>query len=439
MASTPNDGSESVTIPNTPTTNARIKVEAVGNIFFDISNVDFTITAGSACASPSGLSSSSITATTATIGWTAVSGATSYDVDYKATTSSTWINAATATSSVSAGLTGLAANTTYDYRVRSNCASGSSTYSAGQFLTPSPGGCFAPTGLNSTSITSSGATVTWTAVSGAAGYDVDYKANSASTWINAVTGTTSTSVNLTGLSALTLYNWRVRTRCSDTSTYASSQFTTASAGCASPLDTATNNTIAGAATIPFNTDVTGLISPSGDIDNYKFVITTGGTITITLGTLPADYDLKLLNSAGTQLAISQNGGTTSESISRTMTPGTYYAQVYGYSGANSATQCYTLRVQLGTASKTTERSSSEEAQSIQAFPNPANNVLNINLTGYKGKSEVNITDINGRVVLRRMVSTTLSQVDISSLQAGVYVISIKNRDGSVTMTKFIKQ
>ncbi|RAJ77269.1 putative secreted protein (Por secretion system target) [Chitinophaga dinghuensis] len=439
VASTPNDGSESVTIPNTPTTNARIKVEAVGNIFFDISNVDFTITAGSACASPSGLSSSSITATTATIGWTAVSGATSYDVDYKATTSSTWINAATATSSVSAGLTGLAANTTYDYRVRSNCASGSSTYSAGQFLTPSPGGCFAPTGLNSTSITSSGATVTWTAVSGAAGYDVDYKANSASTWINAVTGTTSTSVNLTGLSALTLYNWRVRTRCSDTSTYASSQFTTASAGCASPLDTATNNTIAGAATIPFNTDVTGLISPSGDIDNYKFVITTGGTITITLGTLPADYDLKLLNSAGTQLAISQNGGTTSESISRTMTPGTYYAQVYGYSGANSATQCYTLRVQLGTASKTTERSSSEEAQSIQAFPNPANNVLNINLTGYKGKSEVNITDINGRVVLRRMVSTTLSQVDISSLQAGVYVISIKNRDGSVTMTKFIKQ
>jgi hypothetical protein len=46
LASTANDGSESVTIPNTPTTTARIKVEAVGNVYFDISNANFTITGG---------------------------------------------------------------------------------------------------------------------------------------------------------------------------------------------------------------------------------------------------------------------------------------------------------------------------------------------------------------------------------------------------------
>ncbi len=46
LASTPNDGSQAVTVPNTPTTTARIKVEAVGNIFFDITDANFTITPG---------------------------------------------------------------------------------------------------------------------------------------------------------------------------------------------------------------------------------------------------------------------------------------------------------------------------------------------------------------------------------------------------------
>jgi hypothetical protein len=47
VANTPNDGSEVVTLPRVNTSKARIMVQAVGNVFFDVSDADFTIaTAG---------------------------------------------------------------------------------------------------------------------------------------------------------------------------------------------------------------------------------------------------------------------------------------------------------------------------------------------------------------------------------------------------------
>jgi hypothetical protein len=43
-ASTPNTGSASIVLPMVGTTHARVKIEAVDNVFFDVSNADFAIT-----------------------------------------------------------------------------------------------------------------------------------------------------------------------------------------------------------------------------------------------------------------------------------------------------------------------------------------------------------------------------------------------------------
>jgi hypothetical protein len=54
-ASTPNDGSHAITVPPASSLNARVKVEAVGNIFFDISNSNFTVNAPPSITCPSNI------------------------------------------------------------------------------------------------------------------------------------------------------------------------------------------------------------------------------------------------------------------------------------------------------------------------------------------------------------------------------------------------
>jgi hypothetical protein len=59
--STPNDGSQSVTVPNTATTTGRIKVEAINNYFFDVSRADLTVTPVAVAAASSGTTSGAST------------------------------------------------------------------------------------------------------------------------------------------------------------------------------------------------------------------------------------------------------------------------------------------------------------------------------------------------------------------------------------------
>ena len=79
-----------------------------------------------ACQSPINLTIANLTSTTFDISWDTVPSATSYVVEFKDASSSTWLLNPTVTAPViSDTVIGLVANTVYDIRVNAICATGS--------------------------------------------------------------------------------------------------------------------------------------------------------------------------------------------------------------------------------------------------------------------------------------------------------------------------
>ncbi|WP_051203476.1 GEVED domain-containing protein [Hugenholtzia roseola] len=91
---------------------------------------DYTVNLGGAtasCNAPTGVNVSAVTASSFTVSWNAVSGATAYSVEVRPV-GGTWT--ALSASSTSLNLTGASASTTYEVRVRTVCGSTNSNYSS---------------------------------------------------------------------------------------------------------------------------------------------------------------------------------------------------------------------------------------------------------------------------------------------------------------------
>ncbi|MFZ9943575.1 MAG: fibronectin type III domain-containing protein, partial [Bacteroidia bacterium] len=362
------------------------------------------------CGTPSGVAASGITDVAASINWSAVSGATSYNVQYRVFgPGGAWSSASTTTSSVS--LSGLSASTQYEVQVQAVCGTNTGSFSASTLFTTTATGttCGTPSGLNATSVTTSSATLNWAAVSGASSYNVQYRPNSTTAWTT--TTSTTTSVNITGLTAATQYTYQVQAVCSGTpgaySTTAT--FTTQSATtCSDPYES--NNTSGTAkilTTSQLNTNLTATISSTTDVDWYRFSTVSGATrVKVNLTTLPADYDLYLYsNNASTVLGRSILGGTSSEQVIRNTTKtGTYYVRVIGYQGAFSTSSCYTLRISTsGTNWRLDEGNAVAvepiDPSSVLVFPNPTADKATFEFVSDKAAmAQIKVVDMLGKVI-----------------------------------------
>ena len=73
------------------------------------------------------------------------------------------------------------------------------------------------------------------------------------------------------------------------------------------------------------------------------------------------------------------------------------------------------------------------ASNISVFPNPAKNFVVVKADNI---TEINITDLSGKVVCRKKLNASEEKINVSIFESGIYIISVKN-DNSVYTQKLI--
>ena len=253
--------------------------------------------------------------------------------------------------------------------------------------------CATVTGVTPSAITTTSATISWTAVSGSVGYVYAVDMNAAPPASG--TFTSSTSVPVTGLTAGTAYYAHVYDSCAagSTSAWVTVPFTTTSAsGCNAVTGLAASSITTSAATITWG-------APSGSVG--------------------AEYEINTIASDPTD----DGTGTTATTFNATgLTPSTsYYAHVRDSCGATSLSAWVTIP--FTTLSPANVHAIANNNFSLSAFPNPVKDELTINITGATVSSGlVQFMDISGRTIRTVTANSNTLNISTSGLSSGVYFI-----------------
>jgi photosystem II stability/assembly factor-like uncharacterized protein len=395
------------------------------------------------CNAPTGLATSALTETSATLSWSSVSGALAYRIEYKMASGNTWLTAADNYANTSLTLNGLNAGATYDWRVATLCNGATSGYTAGQFQLVAP--CQTPGTLSTTTLTENSATLSWTSVAGAASYTVEYKTTSGTTWTLLASATTTTNVNLSGLTASTQYDWRVRTNCSSSaSSFAVASFTTASPViCADNFES--NNSSKQSKSLSLGTTTNAKVGTATDEDWFRF--STGNTsstnIRVTLSELPDDYDLYLYDKNIRLIGSSVNTGNSSETIvfNSSTTRTTYYVRVVGKSGRFNNNSCYALTPENSTMPWSPAPGvayySETQDEETAVFPNPVSTRVNLRFKSESdGEATLTLTNAAGVTIKASPIAVSKgmnqASLNVQDVKPGMYLMKVRNQQLNIT-------
>lgn len=254
--------------------------------------------------------------------------------------------------------------------------------------------CDTPTNVQ-VNAASNSANVSWTSTESA--WIVEYKLATASNWTASPTLTTTT-YNITGLTASTNYVVRVKSVCD------------------------ASNESDWSAEIPFTT-------LAGDVTTYTITATATGPGSITpSGTVTVQE--------GTDITFSftaNEGATTQQLLVDNIETAIPTNNEYTFS---SVVANHTIEVVFA------EETGIEEVDldaTVLLFPNPATSHIEIRLSNdLLINSTLDIYDVYGRKIATQMMNNTSAKVDISGYSTGMYLVRISN-DNGVVVKNFIKK
>ena len=111
------------------------------------------------------------------------------------------------------------------------------------------------------------------------------------------------------------------------------------------------------------------------------------------------------------------------------TSGQIYLAFMDYANANRAT-VMTYDFPAGISEK--------QHSKLCCYPTPATNNITFETSGNATKSQLSVLNLNGQELITRLVTEPTTQIDISMLPAGVYVVRLTN-ENTVQVGKIIKQ
>ncbi len=399
-----------------------------------VNGAQYFVTTGPSCANVpvSGLAATNIQPDAVTATWTQLVTAPTngwYSLQYRVVGANTWTNAGTANSSATSRLiSGLTPGTDYEMQIRWNCSSQSQgAWSSSVFFTTTSSNCATPMTLNTPTTTSSTLNVTWTAVSGAAWYQFQYKESSSSTWISAGTAPASaTSRTISGLTASTSYDVRGRSYCSGGSSSAWSTIatgtTTATTDCALPpvltLGTVTNTTAT----------FTWPAVPGAAWFEFRYKLTSSSTWT-SAGTLSGTATSRTLTglTANTQYDFQ----------ARTFCANGNPSSAWSATRQFTTTGAAAIALAEGDVIESSEGQSTKEMAineasgvAVNVFPNPTDDLVQVQVIMEQANETlvVRVFDMSGRLVQEAQAMTegglTTIPLSMGEMMTGIYNVEL---------------